>query len=160
MSTTDTREGTVVEKVGDHAISTTREFAASPETVFRAFHDPELVAQWIGPAYLENVEVTSGAEHGATWTLVQRDPDGNEYAFRGVVHGDASVESSFRTFEWLGMAGHVSFERLTFERLADDRTRVHGLSVFLSPEDRDGMFDTMGDGGYARLDPLLDTLTT
>lgn len=157
-TTTETRDGTVVEKTGDHAITTTREFAAPPATVFRAFHDPELVAQWIGPEYLENVEVTSGAEHGATWTLVQRDPDGNEYAFRGVVHGEATPEASLRTFEWLGMPGHVSFERLTFEDLGDGRTRVHGTSVFLTPEDRDGMYDSMGDGGYTRLDPLLATL--
>ena len=159
MSTsTETRDGTVVEKAGEHAIVTTREFAAAPPKVFRAMHDPELVAQWIGPEYLTNVEVTGGTSHGDTWTLVQRDPDGNEYAFRGVSHGDATPEASFRTFEWLGMPGHVSFERMTFEDLGDDRTRVRTISLFASAEDRDGMYDTMGDGGYSRLDPLLETL--
>jgi len=159
MSTTETRDGTIVAKAGDRAITMTREFAAAPEKVFRAVHDPELIAQWIGPERMEAVEVTGGAAHGDTWTLVHKDPEGNEYAFRGVTHGEASVESgSFRTFEWLGMPGHVSFERLTFEDLGGDRTRIEATAVYLSSEDRDGMYDSMGDGGYHRLDPLLATL--
>jgi len=159
MSSTETRDGTVVEKSGDHAIVTTREFAAAPAKVFRAMHDPELIAQWMGPAYLECLEVTGGTGHGDTWTLVHRDPDGNEYSFRGVTHGEASVENgSSRTFEWLGMPGHVSFERLTFEDLGDGRTRVQGTAVYTAAEDRDAMYDSMGDGGYSRLDPLLETL--
>jgi len=156
MSTTENRDGTVVAKVGDHAISMTREFAAGPEKVFRAMHDPELVAQWIGPEQLEVTEVTGGTAHGDTWTLVHQDTEGNTYEFRGVVHGQPSAEAgSFRTFEWLGMPGHVSFERLTFTDLGGDRTRIEATAVYLSAEDRDGMYDTMGDGGYHRLDPLL-----
>jgi uncharacterized protein YndB with AHSA1/START domain len=158
MTTTETRDGTLVEKAGDHAIVTTRDFAAPPATVHRAFHDPEIIAQWIGPEYLTNIEVTGGTEHGDTWTLVQQDPDGNQYAFRGVVHGTATPELTHRTFEWLGMAGHVSMEQLRLEDLGDGTTRVHAISLFASAEDRDGMFESMGDGGYVRLDPLLATL--
>ena len=157
-TTSDVRDGTRVEKRGDHAIHTTRDFAAPPATVHRAMTDPELVAQWIGPEYLTNVEVTGGTAHGDTWTLVQQDPDGNRYAFRGVMHGEATPELTHRTFEWLGMEGHVSFEQLRLEDLGDGSTRVHGISLFVSAEDRDGMFDSMQDGGYARLDPLLASL--
>ena len=115
--------------------------------MFRAHNDPELVAQWIGPKYLENVECTFEARHGGTWTLVQRDPDGNEHGFRGVVHGDPTPELSQRTFEWLGMPGHVSFETMRMEDLGDGRTRVHASSVFMSVADRDGMAESgMGVG--------------
>lgn len=156
---TDTRNGTSVEKVGEHAIAMTREFDAPVALVFKAMHDPDLVAQWMGPESLTVTEVTSGDAHGDTWTLVHADADGNEYAFRGVVHGESSVENgSSRTFEWLGMPGHVSFEKLSFEDLGG-RTRVSGVSLFLSEQDRDGMFDSMGDGGWARLDPLLASLS-
>ena len=139
-------------------IRTSREFDAPVDKVFRAHHDPELIPQWMGPKYLENVECTFEKSHGGTWTLVQRDPDGNEYGFRGVVHGEPTPELSQRTFEWLGMPGHVSFETMRIEDIGDGRCRVHGVSVFTTVEDRDGMANSMGEGvneGYERLDDLL-----
>jgi uncharacterized protein YndB with AHSA1/START domain len=142
-------------------IRVTRDFDASVDKVFRAHHDPELIGQWQGPSYLENVECTFEGKHGGTWTLVQRDPDGNEYGFRGTVHGEPTPELSLRTFEWLGMPGHVSFEAMRIEDIGDGRSRVHGVSVFMSVEDRDGMASSMGPGvdeGYERLDALLATL--
>lgn len=142
-------------------IRITRDFDAPVDKVFRAHHDPELVARWMGPSYLENVECTVEARHGGTWTLVQRDPDGNEHAFRGTIHGDPTPELSQRTFEWLGMPGHVSFETMRIEDLGDGRSRIHTTSVFTTVEDRDGMAGSMGPGveqGYQRLDDLLATL--
>lgn len=142
-------------------IRVTRDFDAPVDKVFRAHHDPELIGKWMGPRYLENVECSLEARHGGTWTLVQRDPDGNEYGFRGVVHGEPTPELSLRTFEWLGMPGHVSFETMRIEDLGGGRSRVHGISVFMTVEDRDGMASSMGDGvneGYERLDELLATL--
>ena len=139
-------------------IRTSRAFDAPVDKVFRAHHDPELIPQWMGPKYLENVECTFEKSHGGTWTLVQRDPDGNEYGFRGVVHGEPTPELSQRTFEWLGMPGHVSFETMRIEDIGDGRCRVHGVSVFTTVEDRDGMANSMGEGvneGYERLDDLL-----
>ncbi len=142
-------------------IRVTRDFDAPVDKVFRAHHDPELIGKWMGPRYLENVECTFEGKHGGTWSLVQRDPDGNEYGFRGIVHGEPTPELSLRTFEWLGMPGHVSFETMRIEDIGDGRSRVHGVSVFMTVEDRDGMASNMGDGvneGYERLDELLASL--
>ena len=142
-------------------IRVSRDFDAPVDKVFRAHHDPELIAKWMGPRYLENVESTFESKHAGSWTLVQRDPDGNEYGFRGVVHGEPTPELSLRTFEWLGMPGHVSFETMRIEDIGEGRCRVHGVSVFMTVEDRDGMASSMGDGvneGYERLDELLATI--
>ena len=158
MNVTDTL---MIETPGAHAITISREFEAPVDKVFRAMTDPELIAQWMGPKYLTNVETTNDARHGGTWTLVQRDPDGNEYAFRGVFHGEQTPELSIRTFEWLGMPGHVSFETLRLEDLGNGRTRAHSVSVFTSQEDRDGMATSMESGvieGYERLDGVLASL--
>jgi uncharacterized protein YndB with AHSA1/START domain len=158
MNVTDTL---IIETPGAHAITISREFEAPVDKVFRAMTDPELIAQWMGPKYLTNVETTNDARHGGTWTLVQRDPDGNEYAFRGVFHGEQTPELSMRTFEWLGMPGHVSFETLRLEDLGNGRTRAHSVSVFTSQEDRDGMATSMESGvieGYERLDGVLASL--
>jgi uncharacterized protein YndB with AHSA1/START domain len=159
MNATDTLQ---ITNDGSHAIAIDREFDAPVDKVFRAMTDPELIARWIGPKYLTNVEVTNNAQHGGTWTLVQRDPDGNEYGFRGVFHGEQTPELSMRTFEWLGLPGHVSFETLRLEDLGNGRTRAHSVSVFTSTEDRDGMassgMDTGVREGYERLDEVLESL--
>lgn len=147
---------------GAHGITITRDFDHPVSTVFRALNEPDVIAQWIGPHGYDNVEVTNESRHGGTWTLVQRGPDGDEFAFRGVMHGDPTPELMLRTFEWLGMPGHVSFESLTIEDLGGDRCRIHTTSVFLSQADRDGIRDNgMDQGvieGYERLDGVLARL--
>lgn len=156
MSTTT--HPTAIDAAGTHAITIQRDFDHPVDTVFRAMTDPELVARWIGPKNLENLECTSNPRHGGGWTLVQRDPDGTEHAFRGVFHGEPTAELSVRTFEWLGMPGHVSLESLRLEDLGDGRTRAHSTAVFLTTEDRDGMLGAMPSGvidGYERLDDVL-----
>lgn len=157
-----TTNNTIIETTGTHAITIVREFDHPAQKVFRAMTEPELIGRWIGPKELTNIETTNDARHGGTWTLVQRDPDGNDHAFRGVFHGEPSPELSQRTFEWLGLPGHVSFETLRLEDLGDGRTRAHNVSVFMSPEDRDGMFASgMAKGvneGYERLDGVLASL--
>ena len=158
MNTTDTL---TIETPGSHAIAISREFDAPVDKVFRAMTEPELIARWMGPSYLTNVETTHEARHGGTWSLVQRDADGNEHAFRGVVHGEPTPELSMRTFEWLGMPGHVSFETLRLVDLGDGRTRADSVAVFTTTEDRDGMAGSMEPGvvqGYERLDEILDSL--
>ena len=152
---------TTIETPGTHAITITREFDAPVDKVFRAMTEPELIARWMGPKYLTNTEIVNEPHHGGTWKLVQRDPDGNEYAFRGVFHGEQTPELSMRTFEWLGMPGHVSFETLRLVDLGNGRTRADSVSVFTSTEDRDGMASNMESGvleGYERLDEILETL--
>lgn len=147
---------------GAHGITITRDFDHPVDKVFRALNEPELIAQWIGPRGYDNVEVTNDSRHGGTWTLVQRGPDGDEFAFRGVFHGEATPELTLRTFEWLGLPGHVSFESLRVEDLGGGRSRVHSTSVFLTQEDRDGIRDNGMDHGviegYERMDEVLAKL--
>jgi uncharacterized protein YndB with AHSA1/START domain len=160
MSTT--KNAVKIDNDGTHGITIVREFDHPVDQVFRAMTEPELIARWVGPRGYDNVEVTNDAQHGGTWTLVQRGADGQEFGFRGVFHGDATPELTLRTFEWLGMPGHVSFESLRFEDLGGGRCRVRTTSVFLATEDRDGIRQMgMDDGvveGYERLDELLETL--
>ncbi|MET0450135.1 MAG: SRPBCC domain-containing protein [Aeromicrobium sp.] len=159
MSTTS--KDATIEKDGTHAITIVRDFDHPVDKVFRAMTDPELIARWVGPRGYDNIEVTNDARHGGTWTLVQRNDAGDEFGFRGVFHGEQTPELSQRTFEWLGMPGHVSFERLTLEDLGDGRTRSRSVSVFTTTEDRDGMLDSGMDRGvnegYERLDEVLET---
>jgi uncharacterized protein YndB with AHSA1/START domain len=59
-------------------------------------------------------------------------------AFKGVYREIAPPERIVQTFEWEGMPGHVVIETAGFETLGQ-RTRVRGVSLFHTTEERDGM---------------------
>lgn len=140
-------------------IDMTREFDAPRELVYRAHTDPELLAQWIGPRRLTTRVVHFDVRDGGTWRFVQRDPDGSEYGFHGVFHGDPSPEGIVQTFEFEGAPGHVSLDALTLED-HDGRTTLRVHSVFQSVEARDAMvaagMETGVREGYERLDELVE----
>jgi uncharacterized protein YndB with AHSA1/START domain len=148
---------TVTAQPGTPFIDVTREFDAPVDAVRRAYLERELVAQWLGPNGYEIVIGEWDARSGGAWQFTHRDPDGNEYGFRGVFHS-ISDDQLVQTFEFDGWPGHVSLESLVFEDLGD-RTRVVSHSVYQSVEDRDGMVESgMEQGlseGYERLDELL-----
>jgi uncharacterized protein YndB with AHSA1/START domain len=133
--------------------------------VFRAFTDPELVARWLGPRRLTTKIDEHGRDHGEAWRFVHIDEDGNEFLFRGVIHGTPSVEAGIvRTFEFEGFPGHVSMETARFEPIEGGRTMLRERSVFQSVEDRDGMIESGMESGVIdsmdRLDELLEELKT
>ena len=146
---------------GKQELFITREFDAPRELVFRAFTEPDLLIQWMGPRNLTMTIDVYEARQGGSYRYVHSDAEGNSYAFRGVFHEINAPERAIQTFEFEGMpeAGHVSLETATFEMLPDDRTRVIMHSVFRSVADRDGMVMSGMEGGltdgFSRLDELL-----
>ncbi len=153
----------IVAAPGLPMISITREFDASPELLYRAYTDPELLTQWLGPRRLTMVVDHFDVRNGGTWRYIHRSTDGTEYGFHGVYHGTPSPEGIVQTFEFEGAPGHVSLESLTFEE-RDGRTIVRMESVFQSVAARDAMVESGMEGGvnegYERLDELLDTLSS
>lgn len=149
----------IVVEPGTQNITMTRDFDATPEQLLRAHTDPELLKQWLGPRGYEMTVDAFEAKDGGRWAYSHTDPEGEKYDFRGVFHGEPSVDGITQTFEFLGFPGVVSIETCTFEDLGNGRTRIHNLSVYPSVEARDGMAASgMEKGvneGYERLDALL-----
>jgi len=142
-------------------IDVTREFVAPRNLVFRAFTEPDLLVQWLGPAKYEMVVDTYDVRAGGSWRYVHRDGQGNEFGFHGVFHGDPSPDSWVQTFEFEGAPGHVALDQLRLVEV-DGRTTVLTHSVYQSLEARDamvagGMAQGM-DSGFRRLDALLGRL--
>lgn len=54
-------------------------------TVWVAETEGLYVSQWWAPTSYENLEVDLSLEPGAPWRVLQRDPEGNQYAFYGKV---------------------------------------------------------------------------
>lgn len=143
---------------GSPLISVTREFDAPRDLVYRAHVDPDLLVQWLGPRRLTMRVDEYDVRHGGRYRYVHREPDGTEYGFRGVFHGEPSPDGITQTFEFEGVPGHVSLDTARFIEQAG-RTIVRIDSVFQSAEDRDGMIasgmETGMNEGYERLDELL-----
>ncbi len=96
--------------------------------------DPKLLPQWWGPRYLSTLVDMMDMRPGGQWRFINRDTQGNEYAFHGVYHEILAPERIIDTFEFEGLpeTGHVSLETLTLEELPGGRTRLTSQSVFRS----------------------------
>ncbi|MCQ9165319.1 SRPBCC family protein [Arthrobacter sp. STN4] len=139
-------------------VDSVREVDAPVADVFRAYTDPDLVVQWLGPRELAMDLSSWDARIGGTWAYTSRDPAGNSYGFRGVFHDVDPGRGIVQTFEYDGFPGHVSLDSVVFEDLGE-RTRIRNHTTFQSQEDRDGMVASgMERGmaeGFERLEELL-----
>ena len=151
----------IIAEPGKQEFVITRMFNAPKELVFKAFTNPELYSQWLGPRNLKmNIE-TFEPRNGGSWRYTQTDDEGNEFTFHGVNHEVKAPERIIDTFEFDGLpeTGHVILQKVTFKVLPGVKTEMTSQSVFLSVQDRDGMLGSgMEEGGndsYERLDELL-----
>ena len=156
---TATRETTIEADPNLPTIRIIRDFDAPPDRVFKAWVDPELIVQWLGPKSseirIDNWDARTGGSY--RYASVQ---DGEEVAaFYGSFHEVRPGERLVQTFTWEGMPDGVSLDTMTFEDLGAGRTRTVGLSVVDSFEGRDAIMasgmDVGVDEGYEKLDALL-----
>jgi uncharacterized protein YndB with AHSA1/START domain len=156
---TATRETTIEADPNLPTIRIIRDFDAPPDRVFKAWVDPELIVQWLGPKSSEIRIDKWDARTGGSYRYASVQ-DGEEVAaFYGSFHEVRPGERLVQTFTWEGMPDGVSLETMTFEDLGDGRTRTIGLSVVDSFEGRDAIMasgmDVGVNEGYEKLDALL-----
>jgi len=151
----------LVAEPGVPQILITREFNAPPEIVYRAFTEPDLLVQWLGPRRLKMAIDHFDPRDGGSWRYTHRDEDGTEYGFRGLFHGTPSLDGIVQTFEFEGTPGQVSLETVTFEG-RDGKTIVRQNAVYQSVANRDAMIESGMEAGLNegldRLDDLLEKL--
>jgi uncharacterized protein YndB with AHSA1/START domain len=156
MATTD-----INAPAGVPFIDMSREFDAPVELLYRAYTEPALLKQWLGPRKYEMIVDEYDLRDGGRWRYIHRGADGDEHAFHGVFHGPQTIDGMLQTFEYEGAPGHVSLDRLTFEERGG-RTVVRTHSTFESVEARDAMVEAgMASGvneGFERLDALLASM--
>ncbi len=159
-----TKKTTLTAEPGKQEVFITREFDAPRELVFKAFVDPELYVQWLGPRGYEMKLETLESKSGGRWRYTLKDKSGNESGYHGVYHEVTAPERLIDTFEFEGLpeAGHVALETTRFEALPGNRTRITIQSVFQSVSDRDSMIQSGVERGvvdsHERLDELLEKL--
>jgi uncharacterized protein YndB with AHSA1/START domain len=151
-------ETTFVAEPGKHAVVLTHVVDAPRELVFKTITDPSLIDEWWGPRELTTKVEKMDVRPGGMWRFVQKDPNGNEFAFWGLYHTVLPNEKLAYTFEFEGMPGHVMMETVTFEDL-DGMTKVTDSPVFQTVEDRDMTLKSGMERGaresMARFDELI-----
>ena len=135
-----------------------REFDAPPERVFRAWTDPELFVQWIGPRSIDTTIEKWDARTGGEWRYTGSRED-FAMGFWGSFHEVRPAERLVQTFSFDGAPDSVSLETMTFEPLEGGRCRITGVSVVESLEIRDQILasgmDVGVNEGHEKLDELL-----
>ena len=138
-------------------IRITRDFAATPEQLFRAHMDPALYAKWVGPNDISTRIDHWDARSGGSFAFTNL-REGEEHSFHGSYH-EVSPTRIVQTFTYDAWPDGVSLETLTLTDLGDGRTRLTATSLVDSFESRDGWLESgMETGisdGYAKLDALL-----
>lgn len=135
-----------------------RDFAATPDQVFRAHTDPELVVRWLGPRDITMVVDRWDCRTGGSYRYLHT-REGEEYGFHGCFHEVRPSSLIVQTFTFEGFPDGVALERVTFEDLGGGRTRLSASSLVDSFEGRDAFLasgmEQGVDEGYASLDELL-----
>jgi uncharacterized protein YndB with AHSA1/START domain len=159
MTTHPPTETTIEADPNLPTIRIVREFAASPERLYRAWTDPELVARWLGPNDIETrIEewdaITGGHYRHTAWR------DGEQIAsFYGSFHELRPPERLVQTFTYEGFPDGVSLQTITLTALGEHRTLMESMGVVFSMAERDAMLASgMERGvreGFLKLDALL-----
>lgn len=142
---------------GKQEIRITREFDLPLELLFKAYTEPELVAQWMGT----NVVKLENKRHGS-YQFVTIDPKGNKHGFNGTIHEYVLNQKITRTFEMEHSLFPVQLEFLDFESLTADTSKLQIHMVFRSVADRDQLLKLPFSQGinmaHNRLQDILNKL--
>lgn len=120
---------------GKQDLLITREFDLPLDLLFKAYAEPEIVAQWMGTKVLK----LENKQHGA-WQYETCDAQGNVvFRANGVIHDFVPNRKITRTFEMENAPFDVQLEFLEFEQLTDHSSKLNMHIVYRSVELRDQM---------------------
>ncbi len=118
---------------GKQDLVITREFDLPLELLFKAYVEPEIVAQWMGT----NVLKLEGKPHGS-YQFETTDPSGNVvFRANGVMHEFIPNEKITRTFEMENTPFPIQLEFLEFQKLTDQTSKLSMHIVYKSVAYRD-----------------------
>lgn len=138
----------------------TREFDIHLDLLFKAYTDPEIVAQWMGTRVIK----LENRKHGG-WQFQTSDPQGNVVLqAHGVIHDIVPNKQIIRTFEMENTPFPAQLEFLTFAEISNDKSLLTMQIVYQSVELRDQMLSLPFAQGinmaHNRLQELLKPKST
>jgi uncharacterized protein YndB with AHSA1/START domain len=143
--------GRLATATSSREILTTRLIGAPRDLVWKAWTEPEHLAQWWGPQGFSNTFHTFDLRPGGEWRFTMRGPDGTDYQNRMIF---AEIEAPARL-----VLDHVSGPRFRAEATFTDRDGQTELSfrmTFASVEEFERMKGVVIDGNRQTFDRLED----
>ncbi|PJI43749.1 SRPBCC domain-containing protein [Ferrovibrio sp.] len=140
-----------------------RVFNASSDRVFRAWIDPQLLAQWWGPQGWTAPVCELDPRPGGAWLVHMRSPEGHVQVMGGTYHEiEPAAKIAYTTFVKEGERFMVEgLHVVTLEALPDGRTklRMETTLLQLAPEWESARHGGMQEGTNSSLDKLEAMLT-
>ena len=125
----------------ERELSIRRTFNASRELVFRAWTEPQLLAQWSCPRGFTCSENRGELRVGGAFSACMRSPEGTEHRLRGVYREIVPPERLVFTHCWVDERGTPGPETLVTVILAERGGRTEMMfhqGLFASIAARDG----------------------
>jgi uncharacterized protein YndB with AHSA1/START domain len=151
-------ETEIIAPMGEPLIEVRRFLNAPPELVYRVLTEGEFLRRWWGPRRLENTECRVDLRIGGTWRIVQRAPDGTEFAFHGEFLELDPPHRRVSTWIYEGALDATATETFDLEAV-EGGTLLRTRTVHNSVANRDmhlasGMEEGLRES-YGRMDELL-----
>ena len=124
----------------DRTLVIERLFKASPERVFAAWTDPQMLIQWWGPEGHHIPESDFDVREGGSYRAVMQSEKGNRHIVIGTYQTIKPPNHLVLTWAWEqedGSSGHRTLVDLTFEQEADGTRLKLVQRLFESTEGRD-----------------------
>lgn len=122
-------------KDGQQDLVITREFDLPLELLFKAYTEPEIVAQWMNTKVLKLENKKYGGYQFET-----SDPRGNVvFKANGVIHEYSPNERITRTFEMENSPFEAQLEFLDFESVSEETSKLTMHVIYKSVDLRDQM---------------------
>lgn len=134
---------------GENELVAARVYDAPRELVFRAWTEPEHLAQWWGPNGFTNTFHEFDLKPGGDWRFTMHGPDGTDYANHIVFEEIAEPER----IVLLHLSGHRFHVTALFDDVAG-KTRVTFRQQFESAADFDKVKHICEEGNKQNLDRL------
>lgn len=120
---------------GKQDLTITREFDLPVELLYKAYAEPEIVAQWMGTRVLK----LENKQHGS-YQFETSDNHGNVvFQANGVIHEVEENKKITRTFKMENTPFDVQLEFLEFEKLTEETSKLTMLIVYRSVSLRNQM---------------------
>ncbi len=144
----------------DREILQSRLFEAPRELVWRAWTEPEHIAQWWGPTGFSTTTQSADVKTGGHWHHVMRGPDGTEFPNFMEYVEVRKPERLVYTNRGGGKTASINFEVTTTFDEEQGGTRVTMRMVFPTAEERDYVVREHGaiEGGKQTLARLAEHL--
>jgi uncharacterized protein YndB with AHSA1/START domain len=155
----DARHATTVTTLSDTEVRIERLFDAHRELVWEAYTDPELLCEWLGPRRLTMTVQEMDVQTGGSYRYTHQNSEDGPFVFYGEFREVDPPRLLVQTFDFESNDLGPSLDRVEFEQVGAEQTRLVITSSFDSVEARDSMLQSgMEKGvneGYEKLDELL-----